>query len=1130
MLGLAALILITSCIDQRYDINKGLSTSINFGGDSLALPLGSSDTIRLGDFLDPADVELMKTMEDGGYALNVKDSIEVDVPKIDQSSLKIDEKTFTQEKAVSFGDINLEDFSIDGLSINSDIKFDFNAISLSDFEVTNINETESFGAGMSGYIPDDLTVDNINAEGGTDNLFTTLELPSYGGIPSIPVPILNQPPVNFNATQNVNYTINAPEGVTNIGDVLLKDVPEATFTISLELIGGTGVITTGKIVPEITVNPTDLFEFKNLPGGTIVFSAEDSLTVANGFKLERNYPISALNIGGNPDEQGNLSVSDQIVSTGSVAMRDVYVLSDKINNVKDMDMVVKVSVNDMVIKSMVFTLPPIQSNIDGNTAMDINNSLPSDIKQIRSILLDANRQKLRFVLKAAPGTLPPMEQGSFTINDLSIQFPSEITFKPKAGLSGSTYSLSNETFDPNSGFPIELELASIDLSAADIVGDSIKWSRNITYSGNVSFSGRVNSADIPSGSNDTRMDLVISSDFGFHSANVVTSNKTIDITPMNIPFDMDIDISDRIKRLDTIKLKDNTIVTININKPTIPLTLTGEGLTLVFPDLFTFDPPLINNRIIFNDTTRPLPELIELELASLNINDTLSEKGTLSINEQIQVQGGVLLKSGLVNTTEVEDLDEVTLNLIASSEKMTIASTSLLMKSLSTTYADSTRLDLPTIDLPEEILSLDSIMLANGAKLLLDINISNMPSLSKPLIADIKMDFPALLGFAPGLADANNNIHIHQAFVGGKLSKEIGLDGLFFDGKNLGGKLDINEMVKFNVGVSVDESTVNSDQLKNEDIIVRVDVKLTGIQFEDVYGKLDPGIEPQHQSIAISGLPSFLEGDSIVLDITKPVITLETESNLGIPVVIDLLMKPSRKGSVIAGAEQTMQLTLPKAASASSKQTTRFWIAPDSAGMPQDYVFVPANIQMLFRTIPDNILFDLQASADISQQHHINLSADYFMKVNYEVTVPFAFGEELAIVMRDTISGLDPMIGESALAGKALELYGSFQNSIPLELEVELVPFDGNNAPIDVTPVRQTIGAGARDGSPTTSNVTLKLVDPDGKLEAMRGVELIFRGSSNSTVAGAPIKPDNYVIATLKARLAGGITIDPSNF
>lgn len=1126
---LVAAVLITSCIDQRYDINNGISTSITFGGDSLTLPLGSTDTIRLGDFLDPADVELMKTMEDGGYALNVKDSLSVDVPKIDQRSLRIDEKTFTQSQTVNFGDINLEDFSIPGLSVNSDINFNFNAISLGNFTVPSINpDPTSFGAGMSGYAPTDLSIDDINVNGGSNDLFASINLPPDPGVPSIPVKIDDPDDVSFSSTEDVDYTITVPGGVSDIDSVLLVDDPAATFSVTLELAGASGVITTGRIVPIVSIDPSDLFIFNDLPGGTIEFEAKDSLTVDNQFRLSKHYTIKELNIGGNPNAKNELSVTDQIVSTGSMGMKGVYVLSDKIDEIKTLDLLVKVSINDMVIKSMVFNIPTIQSNISGNTTFNIDNSVPSDIKKVNTVLFDPDRHSIRFNLKAEAGTLPPMRSSAFTIDYLTIEFPEEFKFKPRAGLSGSTLSLTNISFNPTTGYPIELELETFDLSKTAITNNRLQWQDNITYSGNVSFTGRINSADIPASSNDTKMNLVISSDLGFNSADIETNSKDIPLTDLDIPISFDINISDRIERLDTIKLKPGTIISLRINKPALPLKIASNEdnrLRIIFPELFTFKPALVNNHLFIDDT---IPDLIELELASLNINKVLEADGGLLLEELINVKGGIELRSGTVNTKEIENLTGEKLNLMASTDVLTISSTSLQLKALSTNYADSTVLDLPTIDLPKEILSLDSILLASGAKLQLDINITNMPNLSKPLIANIKLDFPSLLGFSPGMADVNNTIEIHQAFVGGKLSKTIGLEGLFFDGKDLGGKLDINEKVKFDVGVSVDKATVNSEQLTSQPITVTVDVKLTGIQFEEVYGKLNPGIEPQNQHIPISGLPSFLQGDSIVLDITKPVITLETESNLGIPIVIDLLMKPFRKGNLIPGAEQAIQLKLPKATSVNNAKTTRFWIAPDSAGMPQGYVYVPANIQMLFRTIPDDIQFALQAGTDITQQHYINLTADYFMKVKYDVTVPFAFGEDLLIVMRDTISDLDPAIGETALAGKSLELLGTFQNSIPLDLEVELIPLDGNNAPIDVTPVRQIISAGARDGSPTTSEITLKLKDPDGKLKNLRGFELTFRGSSNSTVAGAPITPNNYVIAVLKARLAGGLTIDPS--
>jgi len=82
---------------------------------------------------------------------------------------------------------------------------------------------------------------------------------------------------------------------------------------------------------------------------------------------------------------------------------------------------------------------------------------------------------------------------------------------------------------------------------------------------------------------------------------------------------------------------------------------------------------------------------------------------------------------------------------------------------------------------------------------------------------------------------------------------------------------------------------------------------------------------------------------------------------------------------------------------------------------------------------------------------------------------------------------------------------------------------DNNRIPIDT--VTQIISAGASDGSAVTSKLTLKLKDPHGLLVDLRGFRLIFKASSNETVAGTPIKSENFVKADLKVRVDGGINI-----
>ena len=64
----------------------------------------------------------------------------------------------------------------------------------------------------------------------------------------------------------------------------------------------------------------------------------------------------------------------------------------------------------------------------------------------------------------------------------------------------------------------------------------------------------------------------------------------------------------------------------------------------------------------------------------------------------------------------------------ATTDDLKISSTSLQLNTLQADFSDSTLIEIPTIDLPKEILSLDSIILGDEAVLELTVDITKMPS------------------------------------------------------------------------------------------------------------------------------------------------------------------------------------------------------------------------------------------------------------------------------------------------------------------------------------------------------------------------------------------------------------------
>lgn len=1116
----AMIVSVSSCIDQLYDMNNGISMEMELGGDSLAIPIGSTDTIMLKDYLDANTIDMLKTMEDGGYAITIKDTIAPEIPLIPQDKLKIDDQVKSISTPIDFGDINLEAFHIAGIVKESNVNLGLSTYSLGNFAIPSISSSTTTKAGMSGYALSTPAIDNMVVNANQMNMLSGIALPpDPGGAPQ-ELPIADPDPVNINTSTSLDYSVNVPDGVSNISDVALED--GATFEVSIELSGASSTLTSGRLVPNFSINPADLFAFSNPPaGGNITFATKDSLTKANGYKISKVLPIDSLRIKGNP-VGGKLQITKNILASGTMSLKDGWVRSDRLAQVGDMDLLVTVAVKGVVIKSMNFDIPTLNAAIpSSSTSLNINNTIPDQIQKLNKVIFN---DPATITIKLSTEDMPVMEESAVKIDNLNITFPEQFVFQPMAGLSNNVYTISNKTFDLVKGETIQLTLKELDFSNVPVTNGALKWNGNISYSGQVSFGGRINSKNIPTSGNDAKMNVQFASSISFKSAEVTTNKISVSVPEVSINMPLDINIAKEVKRLSVIKMRPNTQIRVDLKKPALPLTFSANNLQVTFPSIFTFDPPLIENKLVLNGA---LADSIVLILDALTINQDLVD-GYLKLDQNIAVSGGVDLLPGVVNSTEIESLAGKSMSVKVSTSEIGISSTSIQLNDLAFPYKDSIPLKFDIPDVPAQLISLDSVLLKDNATIQLDVNITNMPDFGAPINVDLTIDFPDMFLFSPGSVNSKNQMVIHQSIVDGKLNKTIGIHGLKFDGKDLNGTLKIDKQLKYDAAVSVNSPVVNSDDLVGKVINIGIDAKISNIAFKSVYGKLDPKMDPISQDIPLSDITKMLKDNNIdvVLDITKPVIAISTVCNLGIPIEASAKVTPVRGGSPATAEAQAFTLKLPKAPTPQNVIKTNYWISPDSAGMPTGSEFIKTNVQNLFRNIPDAVKMDAAVTTDRSMQHFIDLTADYKFKLFYEVTIPFAFGEDLSIEIQKDIVGLDPKIGEMASVVGGIELLGTIQNSIPLELQLAAIPLDADNTPLALDTIKQLINAGAHNGSAVSSKLTLKLADKNDQLKELRGFRLIFTASSNETVAGTPIKMSNFVKADLKVRVDGGINIE----
>ena len=87
----SSFICITACVNEEYDLSKGIDTTINVNGD-ISAPLGSTEKILIGDFfeIDPQNSAI--SVVDGDYVLSLSGDMvrhDIDVPELGISGISV---------------------------------------------------------------------------------------------------------------------------------------------------------------------------------------------------------------------------------------------------------------------------------------------------------------------------------------------------------------------------------------------------------------------------------------------------------------------------------------------------------------------------------------------------------------------------------------------------------------------------------------------------------------------------------------------------------------------------------------------------------------------------------------------------------------------------------------------------------------------------------------------------------------------------------------------------------------------------------------------------------------------------------------------------------------------------------
>ena len=459
--------------------------------------------------------------------------------------------------------------------------------------------------------------------------------------------------------------------------------------------------------------------------------------------------------------------------------------------------------------------------------------------------------------------------------------------------------------------------------------------------------------------------------------------------------------------------------------------------------------------------------------------------------------------------------------------------------------------EIPIDNLPEQIVSINNIALTNDS--MLSLYASGLDWLGDSVSIDMTLpDCLIIEAQGEGYSyDAEENLLTTTiGAIGNGL--DIAFTAIDFGPEGLSAQDGVS--IAFAPAVRVHFTDEEPKSILNfipegGNVDVAVGLKESQLGFESVSAKvnfdyeINSGDNPiELGDIATSGLHIDGIGISPVLELclSNP-LTVGTDISASIIPIVDGAPCESAAINInapIKGAEYN------KLTGEVVPAVTRFILAKANraAEFPasEGYTFVPCEIENIFTDpLPTAIAYEAKVSLpkELITLHMID---ELSLTAGVKFTLPVAFDDQLGISYNDTINILDE--GKSPFAGLVeieslkigdVALIMEVATTLPLEFEATttLLDAEGNELPTKIGFFdNYNKITGSKDGV-TASESTLRMaidLAGDGSLKQLEDIanvalNLAVRSTSEGVVS---LKKEQYVSATLKLEIDGGVTVD----
>ena len=664
---------------------------------------------------------------------------------------------------------------------------------------------------------------------------------------------------------------------------------------------------------------------------------------------------------------------------------------------------------------------------------------------------------------------------------------------------------------------------------------------------------------------DLFVNVNMASQFRLADFSVTTKEKQVELEQKTLPLSFQIDDLDNISRVNEIAFdgQGNKIRLALKDFSFNPFSFSPTSVvTLSFPQELVFDKSQnsiysqgveVGNWSSTGNELKIYPGLangkdidIEIELDTFKVNQQV-------VNNSIKIDNGISY-SATINVAETSGVSKESLAKLTNKEvrlttggTLTVANASVVTSVIDTDIDESASISIDE-EVDKALLSVKRIDFKNEPEMVMNLKFKGIPSTIDHLdISELSISFPDFLNVNYKGQDNAISVNGNKLIIKDKsiVQDELRADGqgftisnVYLEGIEFNAPIDTkngrlvldNQEVKIQGNVKVDNQYVNSGDL--EDVSIYPTVSFSQIQVKSIVGSVNPKIDPVHEEVEISlgdGI-DFLKDEGNIIYLSDPQITVNLTSTVTVPVELDIQLssKKSNGDFIAQGITHKVPAVLPACDSAQALRNTALIIVrkPRPASVTGDTVYVVVeDLNLLMTTVPDKILFDLEAKA-VEAEHYVDLSRELSVSGKYDVSIPLSFDDvflEYSDSFKDLGKDLDD-IGEQ-IGETEIQLLADVFTTIPLKVGIVAQPIDRNGAIIKDIKISSTvIEAGTEQGIVSPFKLTMTV--GKGALARLDGISFTAQ-CVNDPAVNSQIKEGQYIeLTNVKLFLPHGVSVD----